>query len=132
MKKDIQIIIPKIKEKMLNLITVQSYIEELMAMFKDIRNELANEYYTIFVNYMEILNNEGINHLTKNKKTGIKYIRYYSKLYFEQVFFGITKFVDEEKLKTIDLNIKKSYDIQKKINKEELDKLNSYAYYYNI
>ena len=129
MKKDMQIIIPKIKEKMLNLITVQSYIEELMAMFKDIRNELANEYYTIFVNYMEILNNEGIQHLSKDKKTGIKYIRYYSKLYFEQVFFGITKFVDEEKLKTIDLNIKKSYDTQKKINKEELDKLNSFAYY---
>ena len=129
MKKDTQIIITKIKEKMMNLINAQSYIEELMAIFKDIRNDLANEYYTIFVNYMEILNNEGIKYLSKDKKSGIKYIRYYAKLYFEQVFFGVAKFVDEEKLKTIDLNIKKLYDTQKKINQEELNKLNSFAYY---
>ena len=129
MQKDTQIIISKIKEKMMNLISAQSYVEELMAIFKEIRNDLANEYYTIFVNYMEILNNEGINYLSKDKKSGIKYIRYYAKLYFEQVFFGIAKFVDEEKLKTIDLDIKKKYDAQKTINQEELKKLNSFAYY---
>ena len=129
MRKDTQIIINKIKENMMNLITVQSYIEELMIIFKDIKNELADVYYTIFANYMEILNNEGIKQLSRDKKSGKKFLRYYAKLYFEQVFFGITKFVDSEKLKTIDLNIKKLYDTQKKINEEELNKLDSYAYY---
>lgn len=129
MRKDTQIIINKIKEYMMNLITVQSYIEELMIIFKDIKNELADVYYTIFANYMEILNNEGIKQLSRDKKSGKKFLRYYAKLYFEQVFFGITKFVDSEKLKTIDLNIKKLYDTQKKINEEELNKLDSYAYY---
>jgi hypothetical protein len=129
MKKDTQEIIKKIKEKMMNLITVQSYIEELMVIFKDIRNVFPNVYYTIFINYMEILNNEGIKQLSRDNKSGKKLLRYYAKLYFEQAFFGITKFVDEEKLKTIDLDIKNQYDIQSKINQDELNKLNSFAYY---
>ena len=129
MKKDTQEIIIKIKEKMMNLITVQSYIEELMVIFKDIRNVFPNVYYTIFINYMEILNNEGRKQLLRDNKSGKKLLRYYAKLYFEQAFFGITKFVDEEKLKTIDLDIKNQYDIQKKINHDELGKLNSFSYY---
>ena len=64
MKNDIEQIIKKIKERMLNLISDQKYIEELFGVFKELRLLSKNEYYLIFCDYMDILINEGIKQLS--------------------------------------------------------------------
>ena len=117
-------VIKQIKERMVTLIKEQDYVENLMMIFKEIKISCKNEYYTIFINYLEILNNEGKKKLSKEK-----YKRYYSKLYFEKAFFSIKKFVDQDDLTVIDKNIKESYDSQKMITEEELKKLNSFAFF---
>ena len=71
---------------------------------------------------MEMLNNEGINKLSEGK-----YRRYYAKMYLEKVFFGIKRFVTDDDLGLIKLDIKEKYDAQKMRNEEELKKINSFA-----
>ena len=107
---------------MKNLISVIGYVEELLAVFLNIRDSHKDEFYEILVNYMELLNNEGIER--KNKK---KYSRYYSKLYFEKVFYSLKRFVIEKDLFVIDKSIKEKYEKQKAINEEELKKVNSFT-----
>ena len=121
---DNQEIIKQIKIIMLMLIKEQNYVENLMMLFKDIRETCKNEFYRIFVNYMEIFNNEGL----KRIKMG-KYSRYYGKIYLEKIFFGIKRFVNADDLGVIDINIKKFYEQQKAKTEEELKKLNSFAFY---
>ena len=124
MKKDIEPIIKKIKERMLNLIKDQNYIEELFGVFKELRLLSKNEYYLIFCDYMDILINEGVKQLSRGK-----YIRYYAKLYFEKVFFSIKKYVDETDLNIIDHDIKKNFVSLKEKNEGELKQINSFAAY---
>ena len=121
-KDNINNIIIQINEKMKNLISVIGYVEELLAVFLNIRDSHKDEFYEILVNYMELLNNEGIER--KNKK---KYSRYYSKLYFEKVFYSLKRFVIEKDLFVIDKSIKEKYEKQKAINEEELKKVNSFT-----
>jgi hypothetical protein len=61
-EKNIKNIIQKIKVYMTNLISTLGYIEDLLDMFTQFRdyNSLKNEYYEIFVNYIELLNKEGL------------------------------------------------------------------------
>ena len=129
MKKDIQPIIEKIKERMEILKTEQNFIEELFAIFKKLRLRpfFKDEYYTILCNYMEILINEGI-----AKLTGGNYIRYYAKLYFEKAYFSIKKYVDKTDWNLIDHDIKKRFDSLKAKNEGYLEKINSFAYYIEI
>ena len=121
-KDNINELIKSIKEKMNNLISVVGYVEELMSVFLKIRESHKNEFYEIFVNFMELLNNEGIER--KNKK---KFSRYYSKLYFEKVFYALKKFVKQDDLFVIDKKIKERYEKQKSLNEEELKKVNSFT-----
>ena len=121
-KENIKGIINQIKEKMKNLISVIGYVEELLSIFLIIRDTHKNEFYEIFVNFMELLNNEGIER--KNKK---KFSRYYSKLYFERLFYALKKYVIAEDLYIIDKSIKTKYEKQKAINEEELKKVNSFT-----
>jgi len=123
-EKNIKDIIQKIKMYMSNLILTLGYIEDLLDMFTEIRdyNNLKNEYYEIFVNYMELLNNEGL-----KKKGDKKYSRYYSKLYFENAFYSIKKYIKENDLKIVDKSIKERFERAKKINEEELKKVNNFT-----
>ena len=121
-KDNITDIINQIKEKMKNLISVIGYVEELLSVFLNIRDSHKDEFYEIFVNYMELLNNEGIER--KNKK---KFSRYYSKLYFEKVFYSLKKFVIQKDLFIINKSIKEKFEKQKAINEEELKKVNSFT-----
>ena len=122
-REDTKNLIKKIKERMMNLVNEQNYIEELMLNFKELKAGYINEFYLIFCNYMEILNNAGL-----SKLKGGRFSRYYAKMNFEKVFFGIKKFVEEKDLTIIDSEIKKFYDSQKLINEEELKKINSFAF----
>ena len=122
-REDTKNLIKKIKERMMNLVNEQNYIEELMLNFKELKAGYKNEFYLIFCNYMEILNNAGL-----SKLKGGRFSRYYAKMNFEKVFFGIKKFVEEKDLTIIDSEIKKFYDSQKLINEEELKKINSFAF----
>lgn len=122
-KEDNKQIVQKIKERMMNLIKEQNYIEELMLMFKELKGDYTNEFYLIFCNYMEILNNEAL-----SKLKGGKFSRYFAKLNFEKVFFGIKKYVEEKDLQLIEPEIKKFYDSQKSITEEELKKINTFAF----
>ena len=117
-------IINKIKIKMKNLISVVGYVEELLIIFTRIRESHKNEFYEIFVNFIELLNNEGIN--WKKKK---KYSRYYCKLYFEKAFYTLNKYIVENDLYIIDNSIKEKYEKQKAINEEELNKVNFFTNY---
>ena len=122
-REDTKNLIKKIKERMMSLVNEQNYIEELMLNFKELKAGYINEFYLIFCNYMEILNNAGL-----SKLKGGRFSRYYAKMNFEKVFFGIKKFVEEKDLTIIDSEIKKFYDSQKLINEEELKKINSFAF----
>ena len=121
-KENIPKIINKIKEKMYNLRSVIEYDEELLMIFKDIRDTSKDEFYEILINYMEILNNEGL-----NKKKEKKFSRYYSKQYFEKVFYSLKKFVNEKDLLIIKKDLRKRYEKQKEINELELKKVNSFT-----
>ena len=121
-KEDANKIITQIKERMLNLIKEPNYLEILMIVFKELKPTSRNEFFIIICNYMEMMNNEGIKKLSERK-----YGRYYAKMYFEKVFFGIKRFVTDEDLGLIKLDIKEKYDAQKIINEVELKIINSFA-----
>ena len=118
-------IITKIKNFMKNLIGAIGYLADLLEMLEKLRKiERAQEFYEIFVNYIELLNNEAL-----SKKNEQKYSRYYCKLYFERVFCDTRKYILESDLKKMNENIKIKYFEQKNISEEELKKVNSYAEY---
>ena len=121
-KEEINKIIAKIKERMLYLIKEPNYLEILMIVLKELKSISLNNFFIIFCNYMEMMNNEGIKKLSEGK-----YGRYYAKMYFEKVFFGIKKFVNEDDLNLINIEIKEKYDSHKIKNEEELKKINSFA-----
>ena len=121
-KEEINKIIAKIKERMLYLIKEPNYLEILMLVLKELKLISLNDFFIIFCNYMEMMNNEGIKKLSEGK-----YGRYYAKMYFEKVFFGIKKFVNEDDLNLINIEIKEKYDSHKIKNEEELKKINSFA-----
>ena len=116
-------IINKIKNGMINLISVVGYVTELLDIFVNIREDFKNEYYIIFTNFMEIMNNEG-NSINKSNK---KFRRYYSKLYFEKAYYCCKKYIKEENLCVIERNIKNKLDEQIRINENKLNEINSFA-----
>ena len=123
-EKNIPEIIQKIKLYMKNLIASVAYVEDLLEMTSEIKeiNELKNEFYEIFVNYMELMNEEGI-----SKKKNDKFSRYYSKLYFEKEFYSCKKYIKKNDILNMDITIKGRYEKEKKINEEELKKVNSFT-----
>ena len=118
------ILIEKIKQRMLDLIEMPDYIELVLKVFKDLRleSDYKNEFYLIFNNSMEMLNKKGQQYLK-----GENFRRYYAKLYFEKVFFSIKKYVDRNDFRTIEKEIKEKFDLIKSKNEEDLNKLNSFA-----
>ena len=74
---------------MKNLIGAIGYLADLLEMLEKLRKiDCAQEFYEIFVNYIELLNNEAL-----GKKDNKKFSRYYCKLYFERVFYDIRKYI---------------------------------------
>ena len=123
-KDEIKEIVQKIKQYMNNLITQVGYSEELLEDFTEIqqREELKNVFYEIFINYMELMNEQGL-----IKKKYEKFSRYYSKLYFEREFYTCKKYVKENDILKIDKSLRERYEELKKKNEEELKKVNSFA-----
>ena len=123
-EKNIQNIIQKIREHMQKLISTLGYLEDLLDMFTEISNysTLKNEYYEIFVNFIELLNNEGL-----QKKGDQKFSRYYSKLYFERGFYSIKKYFKANEFSDVDKHIRERFEKAKKLNEEELKKVNNFT-----
>ena len=122
-KVKIEDIITKIKVFMKNLIGAIGYLEELLEMFTELRSiNCVNEFYEIFINFMELLNNEAL-----SKKENKIYARYYCKLYFERVFYDTRKYISDFDLENMDEKIKAKYLEQKKLNEVELKKINSFT-----
>ena len=120
---NIEEVISKIKEFMKNLVSAIGYLSDLLHMFTEIKKlGCNNEFFEIFVNYIEILNNEAL-----GKKDNKKFSRYYCKLYFERVFYDIRKYISNSDLEIMDTKIKEKYLQQKQKNEEELKKANSFA-----
>ena len=114
--------ITKIKEFMKNLIGAIGYLESLLEMLTELKLiNCNNEFYEIFVNYMDLLNSEA---LSKKEK---KYSRYYCKLYFERVFYDLRKYISDQDLNSMDEKIKVKFLEQKKLNEEEVKKINSFT-----
>ena len=124
-KDEIKEIIQKIKQFMNNLITQVGYSEELLEDFAEIQQieALKNVFYEIFINYMELMNEQGLIKKNNNKK----FSRYYSKLYFEREFYTCKKYVKENDLLKIDKSLRERYEKLKNKNEEELKKVNSFA-----
>ena len=121
--KDSADIVKKIKEFMKYLIGAIGYLEDLLEMFTVIKTfDCFNEFCEIFVNFMELLNNEAL-----SKKENKNYSRYYCKLYFERVFYDTRKYISDLDLEKMDDKIKMKYFEQKKIDEEELKKVNSFT-----
>ena len=125
-KKKISNIIQKIKSYMKNLIHSVAYLEDLLEMLIEIKqiDSLKNTFYEIFVNFMELMNEEGL-----SKKGKIKFSRYYCKLYFEREFYACRKYIKENDLSKMEQNIKILYEKQKNINEENLKKVNSFTFF---
>ena len=108
---------------MKNLIKAIGYMEELLATLNKIRNlGCQNEFYEIFTNFIELLNNEAL-----DKKNNKNFSRYYCKLYFERVFYDTRKYITEYDLNNMDEAIEKRYLEQKNIAEDELKKANSFT-----
>jgi L1 cell adhesion molecule like protein len=124
--KSVQDIIQKIKKYMENLIPSVAYLEDLLEMFVEIKqiDNLKNVFYEIFVNFMELMNKEG-----KSKMEYKKFCRYYCKLYFEREFYSCKKYIKEDDILRMDKKIKEKFEEQRKINEENLNKVNSFAFF---
>ena len=122
-KDNINEIINKIKDKMSSLISVIGYISGLMDIFLPLREKFKTEFYSIFLNFLILMNNEGLNRMKKKE-----YRRYYSKLYFEKAFYYYKKYVIKNDLLIIDREIKHQLEEQEKLNKQNLDEINSFAF----
>ena len=122
-KEELSYYIKKIKEFMKNLIKAIGFMEELLGTLNKLRNlGCENEFYEIFTNFIELLNNEAL-----DKKKNKNYSRYYCKLYFERVFYDTRKYISEYDINNMDEKIKQKYIEQKKIAEDELKKANSFT-----
>ena len=119
-------IIKKINQGMKNVISVIGYVSDLLNVFIESKEKYDLIYfYTIFANYMELMNIEGMNRIEKKK-----FSRYFSKLYFEKVFFSYKKYILNGNLATIDRDnsVKKKLEEQLKITEMKLKEINSFAF----
>lgn len=116
-------IISKIKEKMKYLIDYFGYLENLLGLFTSIHKFDKNIFFEIVINYIELMNNEGINILKKKNKTK----NYCAKIYFENCKNTLSKYINEEELNSLDIKeeLKIMYNVQKKINQFVLESFNS-------
>ena len=115
-------IINKIKSFMKNIISFSGYITSLFDLFSVLGKNCKNEFYEIFINYLELMIEEGDNR-TKIQK----FSRYYSKLYFENAFFACKKYMDNYELKIIDRELCKKIKELYQIIESKLKQINSFA-----
>ena len=111
----------KIKEKMKNVIKTVGYAENLLEVFKDICKIDKSIFYEIMINYIELMNNEGVNLLMKKNKTR----KNYSKIYFRSCSFIIKKIEKEIDFSGMCEELNQRYEIQKKINEFAVELITS-------
>ena len=116
-------IILKIKNKMKYFIKKLDYLDELLNIFIGLRDEFKNEFYLILLTYVELLNNKGV------ELSDGYFGKYFSKLYFEKVYFSANKYVDVKDLYILNKDIKENYDKQMKITGDRLININSFIHY---
>lgn len=114
-------IILNIKERMSKFIKTVGYVENLLEIFRDICLVDKKIFYEIMINYIELMNNEGVNLLMKKNRTR----KNYSKIYFKSCTFVIRKIVSEMDINEANEELKQKYEIQKKINEYEIEFINS-------
>ena len=114
-------IILSIKEKMKNLIKTVGYIENLLEIFKDILRVDKSIFYEIMINYIELMNNEGVNLLMKKNKSR----KNYSMIYFRSCYFIIRKIEREIDFSGMGEELNRKYEIQKKINEFSMELISS-------
>ena len=118
---DNESIILSIKEKMKNLIKTVGYVENLLEIFKDILRVDKSIFYEIMINYIELMNNEGVNLLMKKNKSR----KNYSMIYFRSCSFIIKKIEKEIDFSGMGEELNQKYEIQKKINEFSMELISS-------
>ena len=113
-------IILEIDEKIKYIIDYVEYLENLLDIFKDIYNEDKAIFFEIIINYMNIMNKEGVNKLKKKNKTK----KYLSKMYFESCANIIKKYKSELNSSDINYELKLKYITQEKINEYAIELVN--------
>jgi len=103
------------------LISSPGYVNQLLDMFNEIKKEnyLKNEYYEIFINFIELLNKKGF--IRK------EFSRYHSKIYFERAFYSMKKNFNESDYSMLDEAIKKRFNTERMIAETEFKKINSFT-----
>ena len=114
---DNQSIILSIKEKMKNLIKTVGYVENLLEIFRDILRVDKSIFYEIMINYIELMNNEGVNLLMKKNRSR----KNYSMIYFRSCFYIIKKIEKEIDFSGMGEELNRKYEIQKKINEFSME-----------
>ena len=118
---DNESIILSIKEKMKNLIKTVGYVENLLEIFRDILKVDKKIFYEIMINYIELMNNEGVNLLMKKNKSR----KNYSMIYFRSCYFIIRKIEKEIDFSGMGEELNRKYEIQKKINEFSIELISS-------
>ena len=97
---------------MKNLISQVGYNEDLLDLFTEIKQiyELRNIYYEIIINYMDLMNKQGLMHKNNNNPN---LRRYYTKLYFEREFYTCKKYIKENDILNMNEKLKESYEKEK-------------------
>lgn len=114
-------IILNIKERMSKFIKTVGYVENLLEIFRDICLVDKKIFYEIMINYIELMNNEGVNLLMKKNKTR----KNYTKIYFRSCSFIIQKIEKEIDFSGMSEELNQKYQIQKKINEFSLELINA-------
>ena len=121
-------IIDKIKERMQDLISVVGYVVYLLEIFKvlicpEYNNiNYKNIFYIIFSNFIKLMNDEG-----DKRMKNIKFSRYFSKLYYEKAFYCCKKYIKNDDLYKIDINIKHKLEEVIEANRKKLNEIKSFA-----
>ena len=105
-------IIIKIKEKMKNLIDIEGFNEILNNKFKELSNLNRNIYYSIILNYIELIISENVNILKNNKDSKLHSF----KIHFKKSEEVLEKYSNEMKIYEIDEELSKKIEILQKIN----------------
>ena len=123
-KENISFYIIKIKEFMKNLTRIIDYIniKDILAIFEELKHiGYIQEFYEIFIDYIELLNNEAL-----TKKINSNYNN--CKIYIENVLYDTNKYILDSDLEAMNESLKNKFLEQKKICKEELKKINFFEY----
>ena len=97
---------------MKNLIDIEGFNEILNNKFKELSNLNRNIYYSIILNYIELIISENVNILKNNKDSKLHSF----KIHFKKSEEVLEKYSNEMKIYEIDEELSKKIEILQKIN----------------